>query len=128
MVNLLLYNIASPEKLRKIQTLAIRLGFRTRVVRQEEFALPIGALVELPGAEALESGDGTAFSDEMLVLCGVNAQAFQAFLSGLRTQKTPVALKAMTTEHNVSWSSSKLHGELAAEHENMKKVQKTIHK
>ena len=128
MVNLLLYNIASPEKLRKIQTLAIRLGFRTRVVRQEEFALPIGALVELPGAEALESGDGTAFLDETLVLCGVSAQAFQAFLSGLRTQKTPVALKAMTTEHNVSWSSSKLHGELAAEHENMKKVQKTIHK
>ena len=128
MVNLLLYNIASPEKLRKIQTLAIRLGFRTRVVRQEEFALPIGALVELPGAEALESGDGTLFLDEMLVLCGVSAQAFQAFLSGLRTQKTPVALKAMTTEHNVSWSSSKLHGELAAEHENMKKVQKTIHK
>ena len=33
MVNLLLYNIASPEKLRKIQILAIRLGFRTRVVR-----------------------------------------------------------------------------------------------
>lgn len=128
MVNLLLYNIASPEKLRKIQTLAIRLGFRTRVVRQEEFALPIGALVELPGAEALESGVGTPFLDEMLVLCGVSAQAFQAFLSGLRTQKTPVALKAMTTEHNVSWSSSKLHGELAAEHENMKKVQKTIHK
>ena len=128
MVNLLLYNIASPEKLRKIQTLAIRLGFRTRVVRQEEFALPIGALVELPGAEALESGDGTAFSDEMLVLCNVSGQAFQAFLSGLRTQKIPVALKAMTTEHNVSWSSSKLHGELAAEHENMKKVQKTIHK
>ena len=127
MVNLLLYNIASPEKLRKIQILAIRLGFRTRVVRQEEFALPIGALVELPGAEALESGDGTPFLDEMLVLCGVSAQAFQAFLSGLRTQKTPVALKAMTTEHNVSWSSSKLHGELAAEHENMKKVQKTIH-
>ncbi|MDD6856535.1 MAG: DUF3783 domain-containing protein [Candidatus Faecousia sp.] len=128
MVNLLLYNIAAPEKLRKIQTLAIRLGFRTRVVRQEEFALPIGALVELPGAEALESGDGTAFSDEMLVLCNVSGQAFQAFLSGLRTQKTPVALKAMTTEHNLSWSSSKLHGELAAEHENMKKVQKTIHK
>lgn len=128
MVNLLLYNIAAPEKLRKIQTLAIRLGFRTRVVRQEEFALPIGALVELPGAEALESGDGTPFLDEMLVLYGVSAQAFQAFLSGLRTQKTPVALKAMTTEHNLSWSSSKLHGELAAEHENMKKVQKTIHK
>ena len=128
MVNLLLYNIAAPEKLRKIQTLAIRLGFRTRVVRQEEFALPIGALVELPGAEALESGDGTAFSDEMLVLCNVSCQAFQSFLSGLRTQKTPVALKAMTTEHNLSWSSSKLHGELAAEHENMKKVQKTIHK
>lgn len=128
MVNLLLYNIANPDKLRKIQTLAIRLGFRTRVVRQEEFDLPIGALVELPGAEALESGDGTPFSDEMLVLCNVSAQAFQAFLSGLRTQKTPVALKAMTTEHNVSWSSSKLHRELASEHENMKKAQKTIHK
>ena len=65
---------------------------------------------------------------QMLVLCNVSGQAFQAFLSGLRTQKTPVALKAMTTEHNLSWSSSKLHGELAAEHENMKKVQKTIHK
>lgn len=126
MVNLLIYNIAG-DKLRKIQTLAIRLGFRTRVVKPEEYALPLGQLAQLSGAETLAPGDGTPFEEEMLVLCNVSSQAFQAFLSGLRSQKTPVTLKAVLTEHNLSWSSSRLHAAIRAEHEAMRQGIRSPH-
>ena len=126
MNNLLIYNIGA-EKRRRIQTLAIRLGFRTRVVKPEEFALPLGQLAQIPGAESLQPGDGTVFDDEMLVLCNVPSQAFQAFLSGLRSQKTPVTLKAVLTEHNAAWSSAALHDAIRAEHEAMQKGIRSPH-
>ena len=126
MENLLIYNIAG-EKLRKIQTLAIRLGFRTRVVKPEEYGLPLGVLAQLPGAETLPQGDAVPFEDEMLVLCNVQSKAFQSFLNGLRSQKTPVTLKAMLTEHNVSWTSSALHDAIRQEHEAMMKNVQSSH-
>ena len=127
MGHLLIYDIQDAGKLRKIQTLAIRLGFRVRAVKPEEFSRPLGALVNLPGAETLAEGDGTPFSDEMLVLCNVSTQAFQAFLSGLRTQKTPVALKAMLTQHNIGWSSSALHKAILEEHQAMQQGKQSPH-
>lgn len=126
MHQLLIYNMGA-EKLRKIQTLAIRLGFCTRVVKPEEYMLPLGQLAGRPGAEALQPGDGTPFDDEMLVLCNVPSQTFQAFLAGLRTQKTPVTLKAVLTEHNASWSSSALHGAIREEHEAMSRRKNSPH-
>lgn len=124
MNNLLMYNIP-PEKSRKIKAIALQLGFRIRVVKPEEFGQSVGCLAGLP--ETQVQGGGEAFSDEMLVLCGVEGLAFHGFLAQLRAKKAPVTLKAVLTEHNAAWSSSKLHKNLTQEHEAMRASGKSAH-
>lgn len=119
----LLYQIPK-EKLRKLRVILLQLGLGAKVVEPEEYGLPIGALA------GLEDMDGTSqasesespFYGEMLVMCGLSPQQFSAFLNALRQNRCPVALKAVLTETNAAWSSYRLHRELAAEHEALKKV------
>ena len=124
MNNLLMYNIP-PEKSRKIKAIALQLGFRIRVVKPEEFGQSVGCLAGLP--ETQVQGGGEAFTDEMLVLCGVEGRAFHSFLAQLREKKVPVALKAVLTEHNAFWTSSKLHESLVQESEMLKNAGKSVH-
>ena len=124
MNNLLMYNIP-PEKSRKIKAIALQLGFRIRVVKPEEFGQSVGCLAGLP--ESQVQGDGECFADEMLVLCGVEGQAFHAFLSQLRAKKAPVTLKAVLTEHNAAWTSSKLHASLLQEHQAIQTTGQSAH-
>lgn len=124
MNHLLMYNIP-PEKAGKIKAIGLRHGFRIRVVRPEEFGHSVGALAGLP--ETQVQGDGAAFTDEMLVLCGVEGKAFHSFLAQLREKKVPVTLKAVLTEHNAQWTSSKLHESLVQEYEMLKSAGKSVH-
>lgn len=71
MYQLLMYNMESSDKSRKIKAIAARMKLRFRVVEPEEFSLPLGRLAEIPGGEAMPEGDGTPFGEEMLVLCNV---------------------------------------------------------
>lgn len=128
MYQLLMYNMESPDKSRKIKAIATRMKLRFRVVEPEEFSLPLGRLAEIPGGEAMPEGDGTPFGEEMLVLCNVPGAAFQNFLAQLRAQKVPVTLKAALTEYNISWSSTKLYREIAAEHQAMLEGKWNIHR
>ena len=68
-----------------------------------------------------------AFTDEMLVLCFVEGKAFHSFLAQLREKKVPVTLKAVLTEHNAQWTSSKLHESLVQEYEMLKSAGKSVH-
>lgn len=124
MNNLLMYNIP-PEKSRKIKAIALQLGFRIRVVKPEEQSQAVGCLAGLP----VQEGEGSVepFTDEMLVLCGVEGQAFHAFLSQLRAKKAPVTLKAVLTEHNAAWTSSKLHASLLQEHQAIQTTGQSAH-
>lgn len=124
MNHLLMYNIP-PEKAGKIKAIALRHGFRIRVVQPEEFGRSIAALAGFP--ETQVQGDGLVFSDEMLVLCGVEGRAFHSFLAQLREKKVPVVLKAVLTEHNAFWTSSKLHESLVQESEMLKNAGKSVH-
>ena len=117
MGTVLLYNITNPQKRLAILLQLHRLGLRAREVAVEEQGRPLGALLELPGFGAGE--DAERFTDEMLVLHALSGAQFNALLDALRRGKTPVALKAVVTEHNVAWSSAKLHREIAAEHRAM---------
>jgi len=47
----------------------------------------------------------------------LNPNQFQGFLAGLKALQATVAYKAVTTEHNLSWTPVRLFRELAAEHE-----------
>ena len=124
MNNLLMYNI-SPEKSRKIKAIALQLGFRIRVVKPEEFGQSVGCLAGLPEMEV--QGEKQVFTDEMLVLCGVEGPAFHSFLAQIRSKNAPVTLKAVLTEHNAAWTSFKLYENLKQEHEAIRSSGKSAH-
>lgn len=123
MGTVLLYNLSEPQKRMGVLMLLTRLRLRWREVGPVEQALSLGALLGLPGYDAASTvADASAadghiapFSDEMLVMHELNPQQFNALLQGLRRGKTPIALKAVITPHNVAWSSTQLHRELEAE-------------
>ncbi len=120
MAQVLLFNI-SGEKKRKICALLASLGIAYREVAPLEHGLPLSAL--MGRVEAVCACDGTVpFSDEMLIMDELSPLQFDALLTGLRQTQAPVALKAVVTEQNLRWSAAKLHSELAAEHEAMRRL------
>ena len=121
MAQVLLYNIADREKLVKIKLTLLRLGVACREVAPEEFAHPLGWLLGREGYAPSAVAPET-FTDEMLVMEGLQGPTFSAFLDGLRTAAAQVALKAVATEHNVDWSSAQLHRALLAEHQAMSRL------
>lgn len=123
MPQLLLYNV-SPQRLAKMRVIFLRLGLRAAVVSPENWNQPIGSLLGIETDAQPEAGE--TFTDEMMVMC--NLPQVNPLLTAMRQQKVSIALKAMVTETNVHWSSYRLHSELAAEHEAMKKSTPSIHK
>ncbi len=109
----LLYNLDTP-KGAKIRRMCLPLRLRTRLVRPEEYALPLSALVE--GASSEATCPEHVFSDEMLLLAHLTGPQLNAFLEGFRRNKIPpVLLKAVLTDTNRVWDSSALHAELQRE-------------
>ena len=120
MAVILAYNLNASEEA-ALQALCRRMNLRSRAVRPEEYALPVGALAGIPVA-GTATGMPAAFSGPMLVFCGLLAPQLDAFLQGLREPGMPrAALKAVLTPVNVTWDSARLHDELAREHEAMRK-------
>ena len=119
MALVLLYNLTEKEKFAQIRFTLFKLGIPWREVSPEEYALPIGRLAGVE-VEAEEEDAQELFTDEMLVLCGLEQAQFHAFLDQIRRSRATVALKAVLTETNAAWSSYRLHREIAAEHEAMK--------
>ena len=110
---ILLYNLDNPRGA-KIRRMCLPLGLRTRLVKPEEYSLPLGELVD--GAAPASSEAGEVFSDEMLVLVNCTGPQLDQFLQSFRRNKIPpVALKAVLTPTNRTWSSYALYAELLRE-------------
>ena len=124
MAQVLMFNI-SGEKQTKIRFLLLKMGVACREVPAAEFGQPLGVLIRRTGffgtAEAPDS-----FSDEMLVLDGLSDVQLHGLLDSMRRVGASVALKAVVTEHNLRWSPTKLHRELAAEHAAMQTMGKGV--
>ena len=116
----LLFNFHDAQKLQKIRFALYKLGITGRVVDAADFSQPVGYLCGLEGFSPAEAPEEGGFSDEMLVLCDLSGAQLDALLSALRRSRAVVALKAVVTEENASWSAKKLHGEIRQEHEAMK--------
>ena len=126
MARVLLYNVNDTQKRMKIKLCLFRQGLTCVDVQPEECGHPLGYLLGLegyaPGAEA------EGFTDEMLVMHELSQRQFSALLEDLRRERVPVALKAVVTETNITWTSDRLHRELAAEHEAMRKKLGSVHR
>ena len=125
MARVFLYNINDEEKRVKIQLAALRCGMKCVIVPPADFSLPVGALLGEPGyGPAAEPGEG--FADELLLMEEMDG----AFLDLLRQSRATVALKAVVTEQNKTWTSEALCRELRREHEAMQRFagKKPVHK
>ena len=104
----------------KLSALCADMGIELRAVKPFEYSLPIGALAGLPFAGPGQFSMQPAFPDQMLVICHILSDQLDALLTGMRAAGIPrIALKAVLTPNNVTWSSGKLYAELKREHEAM---------
>lgn len=124
----LLYNLSQKKRM-AIRPLLLRLGIAWREVSREEYGLPIGSLLGLDGI-SLNTPEEGFFHEEMLIMHQLSPAQFNGLLQGLRLARAPIALKAVVTETNQSWSSLRLWRELSAEHEAMNRLKQaeSIHK
>lgn len=113
----LLYNITG-DRSRQIRLLCIKQGLLIRQVEPAQYQMRLGALAGVEGYEPEPASyEGEGFTDEMLVMKDFDGRMLNSFLMGFRSMKIPpVALKAVLTETNCSWTSLKLHEEISAEH------------
>ena len=121
---LFLYNLDNPRGA-KIRRMCLPLGVRTKLVPPQAHGLTLEQLIG--GAPAPEDG-APGFSDELLLLVDfTNAQMDALFVGFRRAKIPPVALKAVLTPTNRSWTSVQLHQELLREHEAVRQGRRAEH-
>ncbi len=121
---LYLYNLDNP-KGAKIRRMCLPLGVRTKIVPPEAHTLTLEELTG--GAPPLPDG-APGFSDELLLMVGFTSAQMDALFLGFRRAKIPpVALKAVLTPTNRSWTSVQLHQELCQEHEAVQQGRRADH-
>ncbi len=118
MAKVLLFNITG-DKQRKLQFLCMQYGITALEGRGEDWGRSLGTLLGRTGFSAASALDAP-FSEEMLVLDGLSSDQFHGLLNGMQMLQATVTYKAVTTEHNLSWTPARLLRELMAEHEAMK--------
>ena len=115
----LLFNITG-DKRKKLQFLLMQYGITPVEGRIEDCGRPLYELLGKSGGHPAASLDAPFF-EEMLVLDGLDPQQFHGLLNGMQMLQASVTYKAVTTEHNVNWTASRLFRELEAEHATMQK-------
>ncbi|HIW21003.1 MAG TPA: DUF3783 domain-containing protein [Candidatus Dorea intestinavium] len=120
---LLAYNINDSDKKTKLGRIFGFLGFRLVAVNKEMFNVPIGELVGTTKLEEREPYQGDELTEEMLVIGTDKEDDLNKALLLMRDEKISVALKAMITPNNQSWSGIDLYHEIKKEHEYMKKME-----
>jgi len=117
MPKVLLYNIRDEGKRKKLKSMLFALRVSSREIAPEEQGMTLKDL--LKGMEDAERKATIPFTDEMMVMEGLNPRTFNTLLDGMRAKGIRIPLKAVVTEHNMMWTSAELRDELVKEHEAM---------
>lgn len=120
----LLYNFTGCRE-QEIVSLCKGCGLQVIRVTPPEFHETIGTLLMKGKTAACAAAPmRAAFSEEMMVISS-DRSTLDALLAGFREGKIKaVALKAMVTPVNISWTSVVLHEHLKEEHERMNRSQR----
>ena len=108
-----------------LKGLLIRMGIRIKNIAPEQANEQVGALAGIAGFEKANAEPATdpktaaKLQEEMLVLCNFSEARLDALLQGMRRSGIRIALKAMLTESNASWTFLQLYEELLKEHARM---------
>ncbi len=116
----LAYNF-SEDRIAALKLACMMVRVQLAVVSRTDLLQPIGALAGIPGAERVtDSYAGEEAKKEMLIFCGFNRPDLDRFLSAIKKGKLKeVALKAMLTPTNATWTGLALQEELSKEHDYM---------
>ena len=112
----LMYN-CNGEQWAKLRQIFLMLRVRIRPVEADQYGL---TLEDLLGRSEEKAPVEEAFSDPMLVFCNISNGKLDQLLTAMGRAGLPrIALKAMLTPTNRSWTSQQLWTELRREHEAM---------
>ena len=115
----LIYNCTGP-KFTKLGHIFAMLGLRMRRIQPAQYGQ---SLIELAQGVEGTAVEAEAFTENMLVFCGLNQAFLNQLLEVIRLAKLPeIHLKAILTEDNQHWDSIKLHEELLAEKEKIEQA------
>ena len=112
----LMYN-CSGEQWSKLRQIFLMLRVRIRPVEADQYGL---TLEDLLGRSEEKAPVEEEFSDPMLVFCNLPHEKLDHLLTAMGRAGLPrIALKAMLTPTNRTWTSQQLWTELRQEHEAM---------
>ena len=112
----LVYN-CNDEQWAKLRQLFLMLRVRIRPVEADQYGL---TLEDLLGRSEEKAPVEEEFSDPMLVFCNLPHEKLDHLLTAMGRAGLPrIALKAMLTPTNRTWTSQQLWTELRREHEAM---------
>ena len=112
----LMYN-CSGEQWSKLRQICLMLRVRIRPVEADQYGL---TLEDLLGRSEEKAPVEEEFSDPMLVFCNLPHAKLDHLLTAMGRAGLPrIALKAMLTPTNRTWTSQQLWTELRREHEAM---------
>ena len=120
MAELLLFNIADPEKRTALRLMSLRLGLQCQEIPIEQQGRTIEELLNGTADESVKSAE-QPFTDELMLMHALAQEEFHELLDTLRREGQSVRLKAVVTEHNRKWTARRLHRELCAEEQAMQR-------
>lgn len=114
-------------RLTKLRFICFKLGILIKPVPPERFDHHIASIIGLSEPEAEPSTN--SFDDEMLLFHCLSDHQLNTFLATCKQQRfAPVALKAVVTPDNSTWTAVELHAELQQERQAVLKGETADHK
>lgn len=109
------------EKGKRVRTVLTGLGMAVKSIDQDQLLQTLGYCADLPGFEAKpDRYAGPELADEVLIMRDLSDDRLHLLLTALKEAGVgPIALKAVVTEHNQTWTLLDLISELRHEHEIM---------
>ena len=119
--SVLLYLHENGEREMKIKALLVRQGIRMKLITEEMQGQTLGYLLSLPDfSEQTVEEPNIAFEEDIMVLKGFTRERLNELLEGFRKLGIrKINLKAVVTEHNISWKLRDLYEELKDEHKQL---------
>ena len=119
----LYYTPQSTKQSRTLKGILVRMGIRIRNISPQQVNQTVGMLAGVPEfeekADTVKASPSQSIPEEVLILHQFSEQRLDALLLALRKANVRIALKAIVTEQNCSWTFYQLYEEIRQEHEKM---------
>ncbi|MDO4286637.1 MAG: DUF3783 domain-containing protein [Eubacteriales bacterium] len=92
-------------------------GISVRVVRKEQYTVPLNVLLGIKQPGRALPGLGIELAEPMLIMHGFSSELVDVVLKLLRENSIRIDLKAVTTPTNLAWTSLQVYAELRKERE-----------